>query len=49
LYSKQAVKSGSPNEYIDNAPSKCAIDSLTRGLALEVAEEAIAMPYPYFG
>ena len=36
-----ASKSGSPNEYIDYAASKGAIDTLTRGLALEVAQEGI--------
>ncbi len=39
--SSGASKSGSPNEYIDYAASKGAIDTLTRGLALEVAEEGI--------
>jgi NAD(P)-dependent dehydrogenase (short-subunit alcohol dehydrogenase family) len=39
--SSGAAKSGSPNEYIDYAASKGAIDSLTKGLALEVANEAI--------
>lgn len=39
--SSGASKSGSPNEYVDYAASKGAIDSLTRGLALEVAEEGI--------
>jgi NAD(P)-dependent dehydrogenase (short-subunit alcohol dehydrogenase family) len=37
--SSVASKSGSPNEYVDYAASKGAIDSLTRGLALEVAPE----------
>lgn len=32
---------GSANEYIDYAASKGAVDSLTRGLALEVADEGI--------
>ncbi|PCJ26874.1 MAG: NAD(P)-dependent oxidoreductase [SAR86 cluster bacterium] len=32
---------GSPNEYIDYAMSKGAIDTLTKGLALEVADEGI--------
>lgn len=32
---------GSPNEYVDYAASKGAVDSLTRGLALEVAAEGI--------
>lgn len=39
--SSGAAKSGSPNEYIDYAASKGAIDTLTRGLALEVAAEGI--------
>ena len=39
--SSGAAKSGSPNEYVDYAASKGAIDTLTRGLALEVAEEGI--------
>lgn len=39
--SSGASKSGSPNEYIDYAASKGAVDTLTRGLALEVAAEGI--------
>lgn len=39
--SSNASKTGSPNEYIDYAASKGAIDTLTRGLALEVADEGI--------
>jgi len=39
--SSGASKSGSPNEYIDYAASKGAIDTLTRGLSLEVASEGI--------
>ncbi|GAA0822216.1 SDR family oxidoreductase [Colwellia sp. D2M02] len=39
--SSGAARSGSPNEYIDYAASKGAIDTLTRGLALEVAKEGI--------
>lgn len=39
--SSRASKSGSPNEYIDYAASKGAVDTLTRGLALEVAAEGI--------
>jgi NAD(P)-dependent dehydrogenase (short-subunit alcohol dehydrogenase family) len=39
--SSGAAKSGSPNEYIDYAASKGAMDSLTKGLALEVADEGI--------
>ena len=39
--SSGASKSGSPNEYIDYAASKGAIDTFTLGLAREVAEEGI--------
>ncbi|WP_394203965.1 SDR family oxidoreductase [Shewanella waksmanii] len=39
--SSGAARSGSPNEYIDYAASKGAIDTLTKGLALEVAAEGI--------
>ncbi|MDO6475981.1 SDR family oxidoreductase [Alteromonas sp. 1_MG-2023] len=39
--SSGASRSGSPNEYIDYAASKGAIDTLTRGLSLEVAAEGI--------
>jgi NAD(P)-dependent dehydrogenase (short-subunit alcohol dehydrogenase family) len=39
--SSGASKSGSPNEYIDYAASKGAMDTMTRGLALEVADEGI--------
>lgn len=39
--SSGASKTGSPNEYIDYAASKGAVDTLTRGLALEVAGEGI--------
>jgi NAD(P)-dependent dehydrogenase (short-subunit alcohol dehydrogenase family) len=39
--SSAAAKSGSPNEYVDYAASKGAIDSLTKGLAMEVAGEGI--------
>lgn len=39
--SSMAARSGSPNEYIDYAASKGAIDTLTRGLALEVAAQGI--------
>ena len=39
--SSRAAETGSPNEYIDYASSKGAIDTLTRGLALEVAAEGI--------
>jgi NAD(P)-dependent dehydrogenase (short-subunit alcohol dehydrogenase family) len=39
--SSGASRLGSPNEYIDYAASKGAIDTLTLGLAKEVAEEKI--------
>ena len=39
--SSGASRSGSPNEYIDYAASKGAIDTLTKGLSLEVAAEGI--------
>jgi len=39
--SSGAAKSGSPNEYIDYAASKGAIDTLTKGLSVEVAAEGI--------
>lgn len=39
--SSLAAKLGSPNEYIDYAASKAAIDTMTVGLAIEVAEESI--------
>jgi len=39
--SSGAARVGSPNEYIDYAASKGAIDTLTIGLAKEVAEEGI--------
>ena len=39
--SSAASRSGSPNEYIDYAASKGAIDTLTKGLSLEVAAEGI--------
>jgi NAD(P)-dependent dehydrogenase (short-subunit alcohol dehydrogenase family) len=39
--SSGAAKSGSPNEYIDYAASKGAIDTLTKGLSVEVAGEGI--------
>lgn len=39
--SSAASKTGSPNEYVDYAASKGAVDTLTKGLALEVAEEGI--------
>ncbi|MDF0606276.1 SDR family oxidoreductase [Neisseriaceae bacterium TC5R-5] len=39
--SSAAARLGSPGEYVDYAASKGAIDSLTTGLALEVANEGI--------
>lgn len=39
--SSLASKTGSPNEYIDYAASKGAIDTFTIGLSKEVAEEGI--------
>lgn len=39
--SSLAARTGSPNEYVDYAASKGAIDSFTRGLATEVAEQGI--------
>ena len=39
--SSAAARLGSPNEYVDYAASKGAIDTFTKGLALEVVEEGI--------
>ena len=39
--SSMAAVKGSPNEYVDYAASKGAIDTLTKGLAMEVAAEGI--------
>jgi NAD(P)-dependent dehydrogenase (short-subunit alcohol dehydrogenase family) len=39
--SSRAAQLGSPGEYIDYAASKAALDTLTIGLAREVAEEGI--------
>ena len=39
--SSAASHHGSPKKYVDYAASKGAIDSLTRGLSLEVADEGI--------
>ncbi|WNZ56607.1 SDR family oxidoreductase [Microbulbifer sp. MKSA007] len=39
--SSAASRSGSPNEYIDYAASKGAVDTLTIGLSQEVADEGI--------
>ena len=39
--SSSAAQRGSPNDWIDYAASKAALDTFTRGTALEVADEAI--------
>jgi NAD(P)-dependent dehydrogenase (short-subunit alcohol dehydrogenase family) len=39
--SSMAAKRGGPNEYVDYAASKGAIDSMTIGLSQEVAQEGI--------
>ncbi len=39
--SSAAVKIASPNQYVDYAATKAGIDVMTKGLALEVAEEGI--------
>ena len=39
--SSVASRTGSPNEYVDYAASKGAIDTLTTGLSLEVADQGI--------
>ncbi|MFZ6770690.1 SDR family oxidoreductase [Undibacterium sp. Di26W] len=39
--SSAAARLGSPNEYIDYAATKGAIDTLTKGLSVEVANEGI--------
>ncbi len=39
--SSRAAVLGSPNEYVDYAASKAAVDTLTIGLAQEVAQEGI--------
>ncbi|WP_438862789.1 SDR family oxidoreductase [Neptunicella sp.] len=39
--SSGAAKTGSPNEYVDYAASKGAMDTLTRGAAMELASEGI--------
>ncbi len=39
--SSAASRLGAPNEYVDYAAAKGAVDSMTRGLALEVADEGI--------
>jgi len=39
--SSAAARLGSPNEYVDYAASKAAVDTLTIGLAKEVGDEGI--------
>jgi len=39
--SSVAARTGSPNEYVDYAATKGAVDTLTRGLSVEVAGEGI--------
>ncbi len=39
--SSAAARIGAPHEYIDYAASKAAVDTLTKGLALEVADRGI--------
>lgn len=39
--SSRAAQLGSPGEYVDYASSKAALETLTRGLALEVAGEGV--------
>lgn len=39
--SSRAAEFGSPGEYVDYAASKAALDTMTRGLALEVGREGI--------
>lgn len=39
--SSGAARTGSPHEYIDYAASKGAIDTLTKGLSVEVAQQGI--------
>jgi NAD(P)-dependent dehydrogenase (short-subunit alcohol dehydrogenase family) len=39
--SSRAAVLGSPGEYVDYAASKAAVDTLTRGLALEVASQGV--------
>jgi NAD(P)-dependent dehydrogenase (short-subunit alcohol dehydrogenase family) len=39
--SSAAARLGSPGEYVDYAASKGAVDALTRGLALELADDGI--------
>jgi NAD(P)-dependent dehydrogenase (short-subunit alcohol dehydrogenase family) len=39
--SSAATRVGSPGEYVNYAPSKGAVDTLTKGLSLEVANQGI--------
>jgi len=39
--SSVAARTGSPNEYVDYAASKAALDTLTKGLSLEVVQQGI--------
>ncbi|MDP9074558.1 MAG: SDR family oxidoreductase [Actinomycetota bacterium] len=39
--SSAAARHGSPGEYVDYAASKGAVDTLTQGMAVEVAQESI--------
>jgi NAD(P)-dependent dehydrogenase (short-subunit alcohol dehydrogenase family) len=39
--SSRAAQLGSPGEYVDYAASKAAVETLTRGLALEVAQRGV--------
>jgi len=39
--SSAAAYTGAPNEYVDYAASKGAMDSMTKGLAIEVARDGI--------
>jgi NAD(P)-dependent dehydrogenase (short-subunit alcohol dehydrogenase family) len=39
--SSRAAQLGSPQEYVDYAASKAAVDTMTRGLALEVARHGV--------
>lgn len=39
--SSRAAQLGAPREFVDYAASKAAVDTLTRGLALEVAAEGV--------
>ena len=39
--SSAAARLGSPNQYVDYAASRAAIDAFTKGLALEVAADGL--------